>query len=222
MASSLRKWRSRPRTIVGVVSDAVYNSLRDPMPPTIYVPLTTAPSTLNISVRVASGAPASLSRSIATAAINVNRDLAFSFRPLGEQVGASIVQGAPRRDPVGVLRRPRAGARRARLIRCHVLLGQPASHGVGIRMALGAAPAGVVRLVLARVSMLIGAGLVVGVAASAWASTFVASLLYGLEPRDPATLVGAALTLAAVGPVAGGLPAWRASQIDPAAVIRES
>jgi ABC-type lipoprotein release transport system permease subunit len=55
-----------------------------------------------------------------------------------------------------------------------------------------------------------------------WASKFVAALLYGLEPRDPATLAGAAIVLAAVGAAAGGLPAYRASRIDPAEVLRDA
>ena len=90
---------------------------------------------------------------------------------------------------------------------------------IGIRMALGAAPRGIVRLVLTRVSLLVGVGILAGASASLWASRFVASLLYGLEPRDPAMLVGAAVTLAAVGTVSGWLPAWRASRIDPAEVL---
>jgi ABC-type antimicrobial peptide transport system permease subunit len=93
---------------------------------------------------------------------------------------------------------------------------------IGVRMALGAAPASVVRLVLARVSMLIGAGLIVGGVANVWASTVIASLLYGLEPRDPQTLVGAATTLVAVGGLAAWLPAYRASRLDPAGVLRDS
>lgn len=92
---------------------------------------------------------------------------------------------------------------------------------IGIRMALGALPASVVRLVLARVAQLVGAGVIVGAGASVWASTFIASLLYGVAPRDPATLVGAAATLAAVAALAGWLPAYRASRIDPAEVLRE-
>ena len=61
-----------------------------------------------------------------------------------------------------------------------------------------------------------------GTGVSLWASRFVATLLYGLEPRDPATLVGAIVVLATVGALAGSLPAWRASRIDPAQVLRES
>ena len=63
--------------------------------------------------------------------------------------------------------------------------------------------------------VIIGAGL------SLWASVLVASPLYGLAPRDPATLIGAAVMLIAVAALAGWLPARRASRIDPAAMLRE-
>jgi ABC-type antimicrobial peptide transport system permease subunit len=92
---------------------------------------------------------------------------------------------------------------------------------LGIRLALGAAPRAVVRLVLTRVGLLVGAGVVAGAAASLWLARFVAPLLYGLQPRDPVTLLAAALTLAAVGALAAWLPARRASRIDPAVVLRE-
>ena len=55
-----------------------------------------------------------------------------------------------------------------------------------------------------------------------WASKFVTTLLYGLDPRDPATLVGSAAVLATVGALAGWLPTYRASRIDPAEVLRDS
>jgi ABC-type antimicrobial peptide transport system permease subunit len=89
-------------------------------------------------------------------------------------------------------------------------------------MALGATPATVLRLVLSRVALLVGIGVAVGAGVSVWASSFVASLLFGLEPRDPMTLIGAAATLAAVGVLSGWLPACRASRIDPADVLRET
>ncbi len=67
---------------------------------------------------------------------------------------------------------------------------------IGVRMALGADAARVVRLVLGRVAWLVGIGVAVGIVLSLWASRFVGSLLYGLEPRDPVTLVSASLALA--------------------------
>ena len=57
---------------------------------------------------------------------------------------------------------------------------------------------------------------------SLWASTLVSGLIYGLQPRDPATLLGAAATLALVAAFAAWLPARRAARIDPIAVLRES
>ena len=92
---------------------------------------------------------------------------------------------------------------------------------IGIRMALGAAPSGVTRLMLWRVAWLVAIGVATGAAISLWASKFISTLLYGLEPRDPATFAGAALLLALIGLVAGWLPARRAARIDPTVVLRE-
>src|SRR5262249_38388458 len=93
---------------------------------------------------------------------------------------------------------------------------------IGIRMALGAAPAGVGLLVLRSVALLVGAGIVVGTLASLWATRFVDTLVWGVAPRDPATLAAAATMLTFVGILAGWLPAWRASRIDPSEVLRKS
>jgi ABC-type antimicrobial peptide transport system permease subunit len=70
--------------------------------------------------------------------------------------------------------------------------------------------------------LLVGVGVLVGTGVILWASRFATSLVYGLPPHDPATLIGAVITLAGVGAVAGWLPARRASRIDPAQVLRES
>jgi ABC-type antimicrobial peptide transport system permease subunit len=59
------------------------------------------------------------------------------------------------------------------------------------------------------------------VAASLWATQFVSTLLYGLQPRDPVTLAAAIVTLTVIGAIAGWLPARRASRIDPARVLSD-
>jgi putative ABC transport system permease protein len=213
--------------IVGVVADAVYRNLREPVGPTVYsaaaqktagFPMTE----FNLSIRAASGSPAQLTRSVADAIAGVNRDLALTFRPLSEQVNASLTQErmvAMLSGFFGALALLLAG------LGLYGVTSYAVSRRrteIGIRMALGADPAGVVRLVLSRVSLLVGLGVLVGSAVSAWASQFVAPLLYGLEPRDPATLLASAVVLAAVGALAGWLPADRASRIDPADVLRDS
>jgi putative ABC transport system permease protein len=93
---------------------------------------------------------------------------------------------------------------------------------IGIRMALGASAKGVVAMVLRRVAWLVGLGIVIGACLSAWAATFVRTLLYGLDARDPMTFAGAAALLMAVAALAAWLPARRASRIDPMRVLRNS
>ncbi len=60
-----------------------------------------------------------------------------------------------------------------------------------------------------------------GLIVSLWLSRFVAALLYGVEPQDPATLAYAAASLAAVTALAAAIPAWRASRVDPVHVLRQ-
>ena len=74
---------------------------------------------------------------------------------------------------------------------------------------------------LGRVARLVAAGVAIGAAVGWWASALVGAMLFGLEPRDPGTLLGAAAVLAAVGLLAGGLPAARAARVDPARVLRD-
>ena len=198
------------------------------MGPTIYVPMAQrggSPILFNnfyISVRSASGSPALLTRNIAAALTAVNRDLAMTFSPLATLVDESLAQ-----DRLVAMLSGFFGAL-ALLLAGLGLYGVTAyavarrRTEIGIRMALGAPPASVVKLVLARVALLVGTGIIIGAVGSLWASQFVASLVYGLAPRDPVTLIGAAITLAVVGALAGWVPARRASRIDPAEVLRES
>jgi predicted permease len=213
--------------IVGVVGDILYSSLREAAPPIVYTPLAQfymPPALLTsmaLSVRAKTGLPAALTKSIATAVGSVNSQLPLTFRPFADQLNASLAQ-----DRFLALLSTFFGAL-ALLLAALGLYGVTAyavsrrRMEIGIRMALGAAPGGIIRLVVSRVAALVGCGVLAGVGLSLWASTFVASLLYGLEPRDPATLTAAATVLAAVGILAGGLPAWRASRIDPAVVLRD-
>jgi putative ABC transport system permease protein len=212
------------RVVVGYVRDAVYRNAREPIPPTLYLPFEQQmepTSSMSVSVRAAGGAPMLLTRPLAAALGRVHSEMAITFRPLSDQVSAALVQ---ERLVAGLA----AFFGGLALLLAGLGLYGVTSYAVsrrrteiGIRMALGAQPGGVVVMVLRRVAILVGVGTVVGVAAALWASKFVATLLYGLQPRDPSTLVAAVLVLATIGAAAGWLPARRASRIDPARVLRE-
>jgi predicted permease len=91
---------------------------------------------------------------------------------------------------------------------------------IGIRMSLGAGQAQVQRMVLLEGGVLLALGLVIGVAGALAGTRLMRELLFGVAPHDPATLLGVAALMAAVGVAACWLPARRAARIDPAVTIR--
>ena len=215
---------AKTHEVVGFVRDAAYRSLRDPVPATIYLPLaqqTEIPSSISISLRSDRVAAGTLARSVTAAVGGVDRNFALTTRPLADQVNAALIQERLLAMLAGFF-----GA--LALLLAGVGLYGVTSYAVGrrrteigIRMALGAVPGRVRRLVLTRVAILVALGVTVGAGVSIWASRYVSTLLFGLEPRDPVTIVGAALVLGAIGFLAGWVPALRASRLDPARVLRE-
>jgi putative ABC transport system permease protein len=216
-----------PCSVVGVVRDAVFGSVRGAKQAAIYLPMSQATAIgppgrtrVSISVRAATGAPALLSAGVASVLTSVNRNLAFSFRPLAEDVDATLVQErlvAAVSGFFGALALLLAGLGLYGVTSYAVTRQR---REIGIRLALGASPPHVVRQVLARVAIMVVTGLAIGTAVSVWATRFIATLLFGLEPRDPITFGGSALTLAAVGLLAGIIPALGAASIDPAQTLR--
>jgi predicted permease len=210
--------------IVGVVRDAVYLSVRDPIPPTLYQAMAqqdTTSSSIALSVRAASGSPALLTRSVAEAIGRIDRDISLTFRPLSANLSANVNQ----ERIVAMLSGFFGGL--ALLLAAVGLYGVMSYNvsrrrsEIGIRMALGAAATQVTALVLRRAAALVAIGVVGGLAIAVWASAYVTPLLFGLQPRDPATLASAAIVLLAVGALAAWLPARRAARIDPASVLRQ-
>ena len=92
---------------------------------------------------------------------------------------------------------------------------------LGLRLALGAGRGRVLRLVLAQSATLVSAGLIVGVGSAIGLSRLLTTLLFGVSPGDPVTIVGMALAIAAAAVLASLPPALRASRIDPVVALRE-
>lgn len=212
--------------IVGVVRDAAYRSVRDPVPPVLYFPFAQAhavqaPAAVSLSVRAAGGAPTLLSRTLTSALTAVDQDLSLTFRPLSAYVEGALVRERLMAMLSGFF------AALALLLAGIGLYGIAAytvsrkRAEIGVRIALGADRARVARLVLGGVARPVAIGIAAGAALSLWASKFVATLIYGLEPRDPATFLAAAGVLAGTALLAAWLPARRAARTDPARALRE-
>lgn len=93
---------------------------------------------------------------------------------------------------------------------------------IGVRSALGAGRNEIVRLVIVQGLALVGPGVALGLVIACLASTALTTLLFGLTPRDPRAYALAAGLLLVVSVVASGVPAWRASRIDPATTLKIS
>jgi predicted permease len=218
-----------PIEIVGVVRDAVYSSLRAPVPPTFYLPLAQFDyltelgiRSINLSVRAKSGDPLLLTKSVTAAVATVDPQIALTFRPLADQIDGALTQErliAQLSGCFGALALLLAGLGLYG-VTAHAVASRRVE--IGIRMALGAPAARVVRLVLGRTTRLVAVGVIAGAAISWWASRFVATLIYGLEPRDTLTLAGSIAVLAIVAVLAAWWPARSAVRTDPAVVLRES
>jgi predicted permease len=212
--------------IVGLVGDAVYTTPRAGMVATMYVPMaqrepeTFWPSVM-LTINAAPDRRAAVERDVAAALTGADPTVALRFGTFDRLVAATVTQ----ERLIAMLAAYFGGLA---LLLAGIGLYGSVAHAVrarqteiSLRMALGAQPAGIVRLVFRRVGVLIVAGLALGSAGGLWAARFVAPLLFQVETRDPATFAGAAGALVAVGVLAAWLPARRAVRLDPAGVLRE-
>jgi len=210
--------------IVGVVENAAYDGVRNDFPPTMYRPTTQVPDPppfLNLMVRTTPGGAPALQPALTRAIRGVHPGLGVSYRAVADRIHDQLTEVRT----IALLSTFFGGLA---LLLAGIGLYGVTSYGVnerrreiGIRLTLGAGRGAAERYVLGRVARLVAVGVALGVAASLALSPVVRSLLYQLEPRDPATIAIAAATLALVGLLAGWLPARRAASIDPAQVLRE-
>jgi predicted permease len=202
--------------VVGVLKDVKYNEVREPAPPTMYVPYPqTRLGNAVFEVRTA-GAPAGVMNSIREVGRQIDANLPLTdVSTQIEQVERRFAQEklfAQAYTLFGAL---------ALLIASIGLFGLMSysvsrrTNEIGIRMALGAQRQDVLRLVMRESMILVALGVTAGVVIAISASSLVATLLFGLPARDPGTLVTAVVVMVAVSALAGYLPARRASRVDP-------
>jgi predicted permease len=208
--------------IVGLVKDAKYSEVKDPVPPLFFLPYRQDERLGALYFYVESSLPADRTfgaiRSIMT---RVDPNLPLEdLRTMNEQVREQLFADRI----VTVLSSAFAGL--ATLLAAIGLYGVLAytvaqrTKEIGLRMALGAGPADIRRMVLQQVARMLAIGGVVGLAAAYGLGRAAQSLLFEIAGHDPIVFVGAALALAVVAAGAGYLPAQRAARVDPMGAIR--
>jgi predicted permease len=214
--------------VIGVVKDAKYVDLREPFGPIVFLPTTQPQPTTGGdgqrlgSVVVRSRAPLATLTSEVTAAIAaINPAIVIEFDTMRNQVSQSLT----RERLMATLSAIFGGL--AALIATIGLYGVMSymvarrRNEIGIRMALGADRREVVRMVMREASVLLVAGVAVGLVASVAAANTAKTLLFGLQPGDPATLAIAAAGFGIVALLASYVPAMRASRLEPTEALRE-
>ncbi|HEV7243322.1 MAG TPA: ABC transporter permease [Thermoanaerobaculia bacterium] len=220
---SASKERPGELEIVGVVADAKYASLRDEMPPTVIVPYAQNEDQvgrMGFVVRAA-GDPEELIEAVRTAVRRVDPNVPlFGIATQTDQMANS-------------LRQERALARlstffglMALVLSCIGLYGLMSTiatartRETGVRIALGARGRDIAIDVLRRSLSLVTVGVIAGVAAALALTRYVRSMVFGVEPNDPLSIVIAVVAMVVVAIAATSIPARRASRIDPIVALR--
>jgi len=212
--------------IVGIARDARYGSLRDETPATVYRPFAQESNVpyLFFELRTAAD-PLSLVPAARTAVASVDRNVPlFGIETETQEIDDALLQERLFAKLAGFFSL-------AALLLASVGLYGILSYAVarrtseiGIRMALGAQRASVLRMVLGETLLLVLSGVVIGIpasfAATRFASSVISDLLFGIKATDVSTIVLATIVLIVVAVFAGFLPARRAMRVDPMVALR--
>ncbi|HTS11887.1 MAG TPA: ABC transporter permease [Candidatus Limnocylindrales bacterium] len=207
--------------IVGLVGNSKYDDMHSEIPPEAYLPLTQEETPGNdVTMMIRSERPLETIRpAISEALTDLNPDLRLS-------VFRTSIRESLLRDRLMAMLSGFFGLLAA-------LLASVGLYGVisytvtgrrnefGIRMALGAQPSDILRIVMREAGVLLAIGILVGAALALAGAREAKSLIYGMSAYDPLTLLMAVVTLGAVATAASSIPALRASHTDPAAALRE-
>ena len=208
--------------IVGVVEDAKYRALRQPVPPTVYVPIAQDPeSPPNLSFVIRTTGPvAAIAADLRRLIERSSPGMSYRLTSFSAQVAASLIRERAMAQLCGAF-----GALALTLAAIGVygvlayLVAQRQSE-IGIRIALGGTRAAVRRLLYKQSFTTCIAGISGGLLLAFLSAGFARALLYGLSPADPRVYIGAAAILGAVATVATVIPAVRGSRTDPARVLK--
>lgn len=209
--------------VAGVVGNVRHEGLDEPEKMQVYVPEAQCPdpdSSMILAIRTA-GLPKTMGAQAREAIWSVKPNVRITeVQPMDQVIGASISQ---RRFPMLLLGLFAAAALLLAAVGLYGVIAYAVTQRtmeIGVRMALGAQPGQVLRMVLSHGMCLAGIGVALGVAGSLALGRFIAGLLFQVEASDPLTLSLVALVLIVVALLACWIPARRAALLDPLSALR--
>ena len=217
------------REVVGVAGDVREVGLDQPVRPTVYVPAPQVSDGMSVMTSrwfltswiVRTSGPADVAPAMRAALREADPSLPVAnVRPMGDVISGSI---SSRRFVLTLMGAFAALALVLTAVGLYGVLSYQVSqrtHEIGIRLALGARPRDVMRLVVVRGMELALAGIAVGLAGAFALTRLMTSLLFGVSATDPATFVAIPVLLASVALVANYIPARRAARVDPTTALR--
>jgi putative ABC transport system permease protein len=209
--------------IVGLVRNTKYFELREDFRPIAFMPSAQDDQPVsNGSFVLRTNRPLGEFYKAATAAVTqVNPAITVDFSVLTEQITQSLVRDRLMATLAGAFGLLAGSLSVMGLYGVIAYLVARRRSEIGLRIALGATRGRVITLILREAVLLLAVGLTIGIGLAVWTSEVAGSLLYGLRPRDPLTLTGAAVVLALVALLASYGPAWRASRLEPMDALRD-
>ncbi len=209
--------------IVGLVKNTKYSDLRKPFGPIGFFAAAQDDKPLPyLQVVIHTGAPtATITSEVTSAIAQTDRSIVLQFQTMETQVRDSLLRERLMATLSGFFGALAALIATVGLYGVIAYMVARRRNEIGFRMALGAGRSDVVRMIMREASLLLGAGLIVGVALAIAAARTATTLLFGLQPWDPSTIAMAALALAVVAALASYLPAVRASRLEPTIALRE-
>lgn len=212
-----------PFEIVGVVGDAKEHSLGKPPSRRFYRPFfqeTARKMLINVEIRTVAD-PSSVTASVRKVVQSIDASLPIeSTKSLDVLINSSITEQIALAKLSGFFAALALGLACIGLygVMSYTVAGR--TREIGVRMALGAKRADVLRLVLGEAMLLVGVGIVVGIPAALGGSRLLSSMLFGLNASDPASLLMVTVVLGAVAALASYIPARRATKVDPMIALR--
>ncbi len=208
------------REIVGVVADVKQENLSDPPPPQIYVPQAQSPwffATLLVRIQ---GGTAQLP-ALQAALRRADPALALNIRPLEDNIARTAAQPRLRTALFGLFALIALGLSAFGIYASMAFTVGQRVREIGVRLALGATPAGILVWVLGRAARLCAIGVAAGLLGAVALGQVLRGLLHGVEPADPLVLASIAFFLPLVALAASAVPAFQASRLNPTQALQQ-